>query len=267
MQKEKEKIKIMGILNITTDSFSDGGLYFKKSDAIERAMIMIDEGANIIDIGGESSRPTAKSITIEDEIKAVIPVIEAIRSKTNVTISIDTCKPAVMRLALDAGANIINDITALNCDESVDIVVKYNCPVCLMHMQGMPQNMQNNPTYKNVVTEIYKFFKDKIKYLVSCGMDEKNIIIDPGFGFGKTLQHNIDLLQNLAYFKNLKKPILVGLSYKSMITMITNDFKTKNRLGGSIALSILAVKNGANIVRTHDITETKQAIEVFNQAF
>jgi dihydropteroate synthase len=261
---KKNKIKIMGILNVTPDSFSDGGKFYKKKDALDHVAKMIDEGADIIDIGGESSRPYATPVSLADEKNRVLPILAEIKKKYDIPISIDTYKKQMIKAAIDAGADMINDITALSDEFSVDILKKAKIPVCIMHMQGTPDNMQKNPYYKNVVFDVYEFFFLKIKQLIELGIEEKNIIIDPGFGFGKTPAHNVELLNGLAKFKNLKKTILVGLSRKSLIPALS-DYDDKKRIGGSIALILYAIQQGANIVRVHDVLATRQAIDVYQK--
>ncbi|MCH9024735.1 MAG: dihydropteroate synthase [candidate division Zixibacteria bacterium] len=255
---------VMGVLNVTPDSFSDGGKYAKPRAAVRRATEMIKQGANIIDIGGESTRPGAEPIDAETEIERVIPVIESIRKKSDIPISIDTYKARVAEIAISAGADIVNDISALQFDQAMpDVVANCKVPVVLMHMQGTPGQMQQDPHYDDCIGEIQKFFLDRIEFCKLAGIDKSKIILDPGIGFGKRLSDNTQILANLETFKSFSLPILIGVSRKSFIGMINpTDSKAANRIGGSIAAALLAIQNGANIVRVHDVAETVEAIKV-----
>lgn len=253
---------IMGVLNITPDSFSDGGKYVNTDDAIISAQRMIDEGADIIDIGGESTRPGAKAVSTVDEINRVIPVIEALYHSTDTSISIDTSKPEVMKLAVKAGANMINDVCALSADGALETAAMLNVGVCLMHMQGSPRTMQKNPIYNNVVDDIKDFFSQRIQACVDAGIAEDKIILDPGFGFGKTLDHNLEILKRFNEFKSFGLPLLAGLSRKSMIGALLNDRNVDGRVVGSVTGAIIATQNGADIVRVHDVLETKDALTI-----
>ncbi len=253
---------IMGVLNITPDSFSDGGQYLTIDKAISRAQLMIDQGADMIDIGGESSRPNASQVSIDEEAGRVIPVIEALSKLINVPISIDTSKAKIMQLAIEAGASMINDVRALQSKSSLEIVASTAKDVCLMHMQGDPKTMQNNPIYTDVIDEIKHFFEQRIEACINAGISQNKIIIDPGFGFGKTLNHNLEILRRLNEFKSFGLRILVGISRKSMIGSMLNNRNTDGRTIGSVTAAIIASQNGANIVRVHDILETKDAFKV-----
>lgn len=254
---------IMGVLNITPDSFSDGGRYTTETEVAEKVTTMIAEGASIIDIGGESTRPGAATVSIEEELKRVIPVISSIRSKHDVLISVDTSKPEVMKKAVEAGAGMINDVYALRRRGALEAAASLNVPVCLMHMQAEPETMQNNPSYINVTDEVNVFFDERIEACLRAGIKQSNIILDPGFGFGKTLAHNLSLLANLASFKQYGCPILVGLSRKSMWGELLGK-KVDERMLASVTAALLSVVNGASIVRVHDVAETFDALKIYN---
>ncbi|MCL4326185.1 MAG: dihydropteroate synthase [Candidatus Thermoplasmatota archaeon] len=256
--KTDSKIKIMGVLNVTPDSFYDGGKYIVKERAIDHAMDMIKNGADIIDVGGESSRPGSKSISVNEEIERVIPVIKKI-DKKNTLISIDTTKPEVADASLNNGADIINDINGFRSERMVKIASKWKCGAVIMHMQGTPQTMQKNPAYDDIITDIYNFFETQISVLEKNNID--NIIIDPGIGFGKTVEHNIDILKNLSSFKSLGYPIAIGVSRKSFIGEITKR-EVDERLYGTLAAEAIAIMNGATILRVHDISQTVDLIRV-----
>lgn len=261
MTKSKSKIKIMGVLNVTPDSFFDGGQYTHVNAAVEQAMKMVHAGADIIDIGGESTRPDADVVSLDEELNRVIPVIEALRSKSNVSISIDTSKPEVMTQAVKAGANILNDVCALRQSGALEVAAELNVPVCLMHMLGEPRSMQKDPKYNDVVAEVAAFLNDRVECCIKAGIKRENIWLDPGFGFGKTLQHNLSLLKHLDAFVKTGYPILVGVSRKSMLAGILN-VDADERLVGSLALASLAMMKGASIMRVHDVKETLQVIRV-----
>jgi dihydropteroate synthase len=250
---------VMGILNVTPDSFSDGGQFFARDNAIAQAVKMVNDGATIIDVGGESTRPGAKVVPVDEEIARVVPVIEAIRSELDVVISIDTSKPEVMHAAVKAGATLINDVQALRVDGALDAASKLNVPVCLMHAQGTPQTMQDNPQYSDVVDEVIAFLNERVKVCEAAGIPRNQIILDPGFGFGKRATHNLRLMKHLAKLVDQGLPVLVGVSRKSIIGALLN-VTTEERLAGSLALASVAVWHGAHIIRTHDVRETKQAI-------
>ena len=252
---------VMGILNLTPDSFYDGGKFNKLELALQQARQMVDNGASIIDVGGESTRPQASPVGVQEELDRVLPVIEKIAAELDVVVSIDSAKPEVMQAAIKAGAGMINDVTALKYPKSLKLVAEYKVPVCLMHMQGEPRAMQDAPEYSDVVGEIKNFFRDKIATCINAGINKNKIIIDPGFGFGKSLQHNLKILNNLAEFKELECDILVGISRKSMLGDILN-VPVGERLAGGLAAAVLAYNNGAKIIRTHDVLPTKQALQV-----
>jgi dihydropteroate synthase len=256
---------LMGILNITPDSFSDGGKYLTLNEALKRAHEMIEEGVDIIDIGGESTRPGSEPVSADEELKRITPIIEALKKDSDIGISIDTYKPQVMKEAISMDVAMINDVYALRQPGAIDVIKHSKVGVCLMHMQGTPQTMQINPQYANVVSEVKSFLEGRANDLVSEGIDKSRIILDPGFGFGKTFDHNIELLQNLESFKSLKLPLLVGLSRKSFIRKILNG-EHDDHLSGSIAAAILSVIKGAKILRVHDIKETKSALNIINVA-
>lgn len=247
-------ILIMGILNVTQDSFSDGGLFDEPQKAVERAFQMKEEGADIIDIGGESTRPGAKPCSVEEELKKVVPVVKRlIEENIALPISIDTYKSAVARACLEEGAQIINDISALRFDSRMaEVVAEYKVPVVLMHLQGTPQNMQENPHYECVVSEIILFLRQRIEAAIDSGIDKEKIIIDPGIGFGKTVEHNLEILKRLREFKSLGRPILIGTSRKSLIGKVLN-LPVEERLEGTATTNVVAVLNGANIIRVHDV--------------
>ena len=253
---------IMGILNVTPDSFSGDGIYQDIDKAVETGERLVKEGADIIDIGGESTRPGAQFVTIEEETKRVIPVIEKLSKKIKVPISIDTAKSEVARLALDSGASIVNDITGLESDpEMVYIIREFNARVILMHIKGTPQTMQNSPEYGNLVQEIKEELRRIIDKAMSNGIKKENIVIDPGIGFGKTLEHNLEILNRLSEFKELGMPVLVGPSRKSFIGKITGA-EPDNRVFGTAGAVAIAIENGADIVRVHDVKEIKQAVMI-----
>ncbi len=254
--------KIMGILNVTPDSFADGGRFDSVSRAVERAHEMVGEGADIIDIGGESTRPGADVVEEAQELARVIPVIEAL-GDIDAEISIDTRRPAVARAAIAVGASIWNDVTALEFDEnSPDAAAELSCKIILMHMRGNPETMQDNPHYKHVVTEVISYLKGRVDIAVKAGVKRENIIIDPGIGFGKRLVDNLDLLQHLDDFHKLGCPILLGTSRKSFIGNIDSS-AVDERLGGSIASALWGASMGASILRIHDVKETVQAVSIW----
>ena len=261
--EEFKSPQIMGVLNITPDSFSDGGRFISQQSAIQHANQMVKKGASIIDIGGESTRPGAMAISVDAELKRVIPIIESIRSESNVVISIDTSKPEVMKKAVEAGADIINDVYALRRHGALDMAALLHVPVCLMHMQATPETMQKDPSYRDVVGEVQGFFNSRISACEKAGIERSNIILDPGFGFGKTLQHNLSLLAHLESFKYYGCPLLVGLSRKSMFGDLLGKDVNERTLA-SVSATLLAVINGASIVRVHDVAETFDALKIYN---
>ena len=253
---------IMGILNFTPDSFSDGGSYQHVDSAVISALAMLENGATIIDIGGESTRPGAPDVALAEELSRVIPVIQAIREKSDCLISIDTSKAEVMRQAVNAGADIINDVRALQEPNSLATAAALGVPVCLMHMQGQPRTMQANPQYTDVINDIQQFFIERISECEKAGITRDKIILDPGFGFGKTLAHNYHILKYIDEFKMMGCEVLAGLSRKSMIgNLLGRD--VDQRLAGSIAGALIAAQKGAKIIRVHDVTETADALNVW----
>ena len=254
--------RIMGIVNVTPDSFSDGGQYNRIDLAFERVKQLVLSGASIIDVGGESTRPGADEVSEQEELDRVITIIKKISNELDVWISVDTCKAAVMKAALDAGAHIINDIKALTADHAVDVVAKYNCPVCLMHMKGQPKNMQDDPHYDDLIGDISSFLFERIDTCLNAGISRDRIIIDPGFGFGKTLDQNYKLLGQLDRFLSFGLPLLVGMSRKSMIGNLINA-NVDERVIGSVAAHLYAVQKGANILRVHDVKEMSEALKVY----
>ncbi len=253
--------KIMAIINVTPDSFSDGGQLVFKQQAVEHALRLVEQGAHILDIGGESTRPNAKPVSVDEELSRVIPVIEALATRVDVPISIDTSKPEVMRAAVAAGASFINDVFALRREGALEAAAELGVPVCLMHMLGSPQNMQQDVHYDDVLVQVRQFLTERIFACEMSGIGKKNIVIDPGFGFGKQLEHNLALLANLEYFTQLGVPVLAGVSRKSMIGQVTGR-ALEQRVMGSAAAAMLAAQNGARIIRVHDVAETKDALAV-----
>lgn len=253
--------QVMGILNVTPDSFSDGGKFAHFDHALEQVERMIAAGATIIDIGGESTRPGAKDVSEKDELERVIPVLKAIKQKFDVVVSIDTSKASVMKAAIESGADIINDVRALQNEGCLAVLANSDVPICLMHMQGLPRTMQNEPTYSNVVDDIILFFEQRINACIDAGIAKERLILDPGFGFGKTLAQNFHLLANLSAFEKLNCPILAGISRKSMIGNLLNR-DVEKRLAGSLSTAIVAVQQGAKIIRVHDVEETVDAIKI-----
>lgn len=260
------RVAVMGILNLTPDSFSDGGLFMSRDQAVSHALKMADEGADIIDVGGESTRPGTLAVSLQEELDRVVPVIEALRREVEIPISIDTSKPQVMREAVSAGAGMINDVKALREENALATAAELGVPVCLMHMQGEPRSMQVNPTYKDVVVEVRDFLSARRQACLDAGVDEKKILIDPGFGFGKTLEHNLELLRNLSELKSVGAPVLVGLSRKSMIGKAIG-LPVDKRLHASVALAILAVRTGANVIRLHDVAATREAVRMVEAVY
>ncbi len=257
------KTYIMGILNVTQDSFSDGGLYFDKSAAIKKAIQMVEEGADIIDIGGESTRPGAEPVTVEEELRRTIPVIEVLAKEINVPISIDTYKAEVAKKALEAGASIVNDISGLRFDpEMAKVVSEYKVPVVIMHIKGRPKDMQQNPVYEALIPEIMDYLREGIRLAKESGVSEDKIIIDPGIGFGKTFNQNLEIINNLREFTLLEKPILIGLSRKAFIGKILGEAHPADRLEGTAAAVAISIMNGANIIRVHDIKEMVRVARV-----
>ena len=252
---------VMGVLNVTPDSFSDGGQFVDPLVALRQARSMAEEGAAIIDIGGESTRPGAESVSLGEELDRVIPVIEAVSGATDVPISIDTSKPAVMREAVAAGASMINDVSALKADGALQAAADLDVAVCLMHMKGEPRTMQESPSYTDVVAEVVDFLRDRVERCVAAGIGEGQIVVDPGFGFGKSHVHNIELLANLRQLQVCGRPLLVGFSRKSTLGDLTRR-EVHERMPASIAAAVIAAMNGARIVRAHDVQATVDALKV-----
>lgn len=264
LRRKSDPPKIMGILNITPDSFSDGGLHFDKSIAISHAEKMVQEGAEILDMGGESTRPGADAVAVSEEIARVVPVIEACR-KLGVDISIDSRKKVVMEAAVSAGATLINDVTALEYDpESLEFVAASGLPVCLMHSSADPKVMQDNPQYDNVVFDVIDYLKQRIEVCEAAGIQKERIIVDPGIGFGKTLTHNLQLIHGLPFFHALGCDILLGASRKSFIGKISGEPEARKRVAGSVSAALFGMKSGVRILRVHDVAETRQAVEIWH---
>lgn len=253
--------KVMGIVNVTPDSFSDGGKYASVSRAVEHALQLAEEGADILDIGGESTRPGAVPVALEEELQRVVPVIELLAKQTDLVISIDSYKPDVMRAAIQAGADMVNDIRALQEEGAIEVVAESNAGVCLMHMQGTPQTMQLDPQYGDVVAEVKDFLGHRLQAVLAAGIDATRVVLDPGFGFGKRTTHNLQLLQGLPDLAELGRPLLVGLSRKSILgTLAGADVDA--RLHASVASSVISAMKGAKIVRVHDVKATVDALKI-----
>lgn len=256
---QESKSLIMGVLNVTPDSFSDGGQFNTLELAMRHAVTLVGEGADILDVGGESTRPGAAVVSVQEEIDRVIPLIEKIKQELDVTVSVDTSKHEVMSAAIAAGVDMINDVTALSDLKARQVVAESGLPVCLMHMQGKPSEMQLQPTYQDVVTDVKDYLQNVISLCQKSGINRENIILDPGIGFGKTLEHNLKLLAALPDICNFGCPVLIGVSRKSMIDHLLGR-KVGERLSASLGLAVQAVLNGANIVRVHDVRETYDAV-------
>ena len=252
---------VMGVLNVTPDSFSDGGKFLATDAAIRQAERMFEAGAAIVDVGGESTRPGAERISEDEELERVIPVIEAISDGTDIAVSIDTSKPGVMRAAVAAGASMINDVYALRQEGAVDAAAELGVAVCLMHMQGAPGTMQENPDYQDIPGDILDFLSERVAVCRDAGIQDETLVVDPGFGFGKTHEHNVHLLASLERFQELGMPLLVGLSRKRTLGALTGK-DVEERLAAGIAAAVLAVERGAHIVRTHDVDETVDALKI-----
>ncbi len=253
--------RLMGVLNLTPDSFSDGGRFVNRDKALAHARAMLDEGAAIIDIGGESTRPGAEPVDESEEMDRVIPVLEHLRGECDAILSVDTCKPAVMRAAVAAGADLINDVRGFSDPEAVAAVAGSEVGVCIMHMRGEPRNMQSNPRYREVVREVRAFLREQAEALESAGVVRERILLDPGFGFGKSLDHNLSLLRELGAFAASGYPVLVGMSRKSMIGQVL-DRPVEERLAGSLAVATLSAWLGASVVRAHDVRPTSDALKM-----
>jgi len=256
-----DKPIIMGILNITHDSFSDGGKYINNDAALRHATKMLLDGASIIDVGGESTRPGATPVSIDEELSRIIPIIELIKNNLDVKISIDTKKTQVMTEVLNLGVDMINDVNALQADGAIEIVAKYSCQICLMHKQGEPRSMQRAPSYTNVVKEVFDYLNVRTQDCIKFGIDPKRLIIDVGFGFGKTISHNLSLIKHLDKFMELGFPVLTGVSRKSTIGNVLERSESE-RVEGSIALAVMAYLKGSNIFRVHDVAQTLDALKM-----
>ncbi|RUO68922.1 dihydropteroate synthase [Idiomarina ramblicola] len=261
MPKNEKPLQVMGIVNVTPDSFSDGGEYNRLDDAIDHVAQLIDDGADMVDIGGESTRPGSHAVAVQEELDRVIPLVKAVRQRFDVSISVDTTKPVVMSESIKAGANLINDVNALREDGALEALSGTNAKVCLMHMQGEPRSMQLNPHYDDVICDVKTFLQERIQACESAGIQRERIWLDPGFGFGKSARHNYQLLQRLQAFHELQLPLLVGMSRKSMIGHVTGR-DVNERLAGSLAAATIAAMKGARIIRVHDVKETVDAMKV-----
>ncbi|PZO65645.1 MAG: dihydropteroate synthase [Pseudoxanthomonas suwonensis] len=258
-----DRCRVMGIVNVTPDSFSDGGRHASTEAAIAHGLRLVEEGADCLDIGGESTRPGAEPVSVDDELRRVVPVIEALARQTTVPISIDTSKPQVMRAAVQAGAGLINDVLALRGDGALDAAAELGVPVVLMHMQGEPRSMQAAPQYDDVVGEAHRFLAERLFACELAGIPKKKVIVDPGFGFGKTRDHNLQLLAQLQRFTELGVPVLAGLSRKATIGELTGRSVPAERVHGSVAAHLLAAQRGALLVRVHDVAATVDALAVW----
>jgi dihydropteroate synthase len=261
-----ERTYIMGILNVTPDSFSDGGLYFSKTAAIEHALRMQDEGADLIDVGGESTRPGAETVSVQDEKKRVIPIIKQLAQKLKVPLSIDTYKSGVADAALSAGASIVNDISGLRFDPRMpEVVARHDVPVVIMHIKGTPKNMQKNPSYKALIPEIMDYLREGIEIARNSGIADDKIILDPGIGFGKTVEHNLEITRKLHELTGFEKPLLIGPSRKSFIGKILGGLPVSESLEGTAAAVAIGIFNGANIIRVHDVKAMKKVVMFVDQ--
>ena len=252
---------VMGILNVTPDSFSDGGKHASVEKALKRALEMVEQGATFIDIGGESTRPGAPDVSLQEELDRTIPVIEAVARNSDCVISIDTSKAQVMTEAVKAGAGLINDVRALQEPNALEAAANAKVPVCLMHMQGQPRTMQHNPSYNDVVADVSAFLSERVKACEAKGIEKEQVLLDPGYGFGKSLEHNYALVKHLPEIMELGYPVLVGMSRKSMIGNLLNR-KVDERLAGSISLATIVAQMGAHIIRVHDVAETADAVNI-----
>lgn len=259
-----DRPRVAGILNVTPDSFSDGGRHAGLDAAVAHALAMVEQGADMLDIGGESTRPGAADVSVDEELERVVPVIEALVARTDRPISIDTSKPEVMRAAVAAGAGMINDVYGLRREGALEAAAELGVPVCLMHMQGEPRGMQEAPSYDDVVGEVHRFLTDRLFACELAGMDRRKVLVDPGFGFGKSLEHNLELLRELRRFADLGSGVYAGLSRKSMIGAITGREVPADRVAGSVAAALIAVQNGARLVRVHDVAPTVDALAVWH---
>ncbi|EIL91753.1 dihydropteroate synthase [Rhodanobacter spathiphylli] len=258
-----DRARVVGILNVTPDSFSDGGLHDSVEAAVAHGVRMAEEGADMLDVGGQSTRPGAAEVSLAEELQRVVPVVEQLRAHTSLPIAVDTSRAEVMRAAVAAGAGMINDVYALRRDGAMDAVAELGVPVCLMHMQGEPRSMQDEPHYDDVVGEVHRFLTDRLFACELAGIDRRKVLVDPGFGFGKTLEHNLALLAALEQFANLGSGVYAGLSRKSMIGTLTGRSVPGERQAGSVAAALIAVQRGARMVRVHDVAATVDALAVW----
>jgi dihydropteroate synthase len=258
-----DRARICGILNLTDDSFSGDGLFGDVEAAVARGIAMVEQGADLLDVGAESTRPGAHPVDVQTETTRVVPVIEALAKRVEVPVSIDTSKPEVMRAAVTAGAGMINDVCALRREGALDAAAELKVPVCLMHMQGEPRTMQDAPHYDDVVGEVHRFLAERVFACEMAGIDKRRVLVDPGFGFGKMLEHNLALLCSLERFRDLAAGVFVGMSRKAMIGSITGRTKGAERATGSAAAALIAVQRGASIVRVHDVAATRDALAVW----
>jgi dihydropteroate synthase len=259
-----DRPRVMGIVNVTPDSFADGGEHATTEAAIAHGLALAGEGADILDVGGESTRPGAEDVSVEEELRRVVPVIEALAQQTALPISIDTSKPEVMRAAVAVGAGMINDVYALRRKGALDAAAELGVPVVLMHMLGEPRSMQDAPRYDDVVADVHRFLAERIFAAEMAGIAKKNIVVDPGFGFGKTGEHNLLLLAQLERFRELGVPILAGLSRKKTIGALTGRDDPRQRVHGSVAAHLIAAQRGAMLLRVHDVAATVAALKVWN---
>ena len=259
-----DRPRVVGILNVTPDSFSEGGAYASVEAAVAHGLAMAEQGADMLDVAGESTRPGAAEVPAEEELRRVVPVIEQLAARTALPIAIDTSKPEVMRAAVAAGAGMINDVYALRREGALDVAAELRVPVCLMHMQGEPRGMQDDPHYDDVVGEVHRFLADRLFACELAGIDKRRVLVDPGFGFGKTLEHNLALLRALERFAGLGAGVYVGLSRKSMIGTLTGRPAGEARAAGSAAAALIAVQRGARMVRVHDVAATVDALAVWH---
>ena len=259
-----DRPRVVGVINVTPDSFSDGGQFADVDAAVSHGLRLAEEGADMLDIGGESTRPGAHDVSIDEELKRVIPVIEQLAARTSLPIAIDTSKPEVMRAGVAAGAGMINDVYALRREGAMDAVAELRVPVCLMHMQGEPRSMQDAPHYDDVVGEVHRFLTDRLFSCEISGIDRRKVMVDPGFGFGKDMEHNLALLRRLERFADLGSGVYVGLSRKSMIGTLTGRKQPADRAAGSVAAALIAVQRGARMVRVHDVAATVDALKVWH---
>jgi len=258
-----DRPRVVGIVNVTPDSFSDGGSHATTEAAVAHGLRLAEEGADMLDIGGESTRPGAADVPLEEELRRVIPVLEQLAARTALPLAIDTSKPEVMRAAVAAGAGMINDVYALRREGALDAAAELRVPVCLMHMLGEPRGMQDDPRYDDVVGEVHRFLTDRLFACELAGIDKRKVLVDPGFGFGKTLEHNLALLRALERFGNLGSGCYAGLSRKSMIGKLTGREDPAQRAAGSLAAALIAVQRGARMVRVHDVAATVDALAVW----